>query len=81
MKIQKLSLSVFMAVICMSFVVSAQDGDRVPPCMQIKKACENAGFQKGKARDCMKKVTSGEKVLGVSINADVVSQCKEKHEK
>jgi hypothetical protein len=57
------------------------------PCMQIKKACEAAGFQRGKTKegnlvkDCMQKITNGESVKNVNVSADVVNGCKEKHEK
>jgi hypothetical protein len=60
--------------------------------MEIKKACEGAGYQsglsrgkmkegKGSVKDCMSKITNGETVSGVKLNASVVSGCKEKHEK
>ncbi len=63
------------------------DVENLQPCMQIKKACEAAGFQRGKTKegnlvkDCMQKITNGEAVKGVTIAADVVNGCKEKHEK
>ncbi len=81
MKIQNLSIFAVLAILSTSFYVLAQDGDRVPPCMQIKKACEKAGLHKKKARDCMKQVIAGEKVSGVVIDPKVVNNCKEKHEK
>lgn len=53
------------------------------PCMQIKKACESGGVLRGKLKlkDCIKKITSGEKVAGVTVSSDVIQSCKEKHEK
>lgn len=50
------------------------------PCMQIKKACESAKG-KIKIKDCIKKVTSGEKVSGVTVQSEVIQNCKEKFEK
>lgn len=59
------------------------DTEKLQPCMQIKKACEGAGYHKGKikVKDCMQKITNGESVDGVKVTADVVNGCKEKHEK
>lgn len=53
------------------------------PCMQIKKACESSGLLGGKLKlkDCIKKVTSGEKVSGVNIKSEIIQNCKEKFEK
>ncbi len=88
MKKNILLLSLFL-----SFNVLAQDlEDKLQPCMEIKKACESAGFQsglsrgkmkegKGLVKDCMRKLTNGEKVSGVHVESDVISGCKEKHEK
>jgi hypothetical protein len=75
-----------------SFVLQAQDTEKLQPCMEIKKACEGAGFKsglqraktkdtKGSVKDCMSKLTNGESVSGVNVSADVISGCKEKHEK
>mgnify|MGYP001165604890 CR=1 FL=1 len=78
--------------VLVSFSSHAQDTDKLQPCMEIKKACESAGYQsglsrgkmkqgKGLVKDCMAKVTNGESVSGVKVGADVISGCKEKHEK
>jgi hypothetical protein len=78
--------------VLVSFSTNAQDIDKLQPCMEIKKACEAAGYQsglsrgkmkegKGLVKDCMSKVTNGEAVSGVKVGADVISGCKEKHEK
>lgn len=48
-----------------------------PPCLVVKKACDSAGLHK--AKDCFKKVMSGEKVTGVTIQDSVLSQCKDKN--
>lgn len=75
-----------------SFSAGAQDTDKLQPCMEIKKACEAAGYQsglqrgkmkegKGSVKDCMSKVTNGESVSGVKVGVSVISGCKEKHEK
>lgn len=73
-----------------SFSAQAQDTDKMQPCMEIKKACEGAGFKSGLSRgkvkdgsvkDCMYKITNGESVSGVSVSASVINGCKEKHEK
>ncbi len=87
MKIIALVLSLFV-----SLSLYAQDADKLQPCMEIKKACESAGYQsgllrgkakegKGSVKDCMYKITNGETVSGVKVSASVVSGCKEKHEK
>lgn len=59
------------------------DSEKLQPCMQIKKACEGVGYNKGKikVKDCMQKITNGELVDGVKVSVDVVNGCKEKHEK
>ena len=80
-----------------SFSLQAQDTEKLQPeklqpCMEIKKACEGAGYKSGlqrsKAKDakgsvkyCMGKLTNGETVDGVNVSADLISGCKEKHEK
>lgn len=68
------------------FAIESSEG--LQPCMQIKKACESAGFQKGKAKDgkisvkdCMQKITNGETVTHVKLSSDIINGCKEKHEK
>ena len=62
----------------------AQD-ENSKPCLEVKKACESAGFTKGKHKegkglfkDCMQKLSNGETVDGVSVSADAISACKEK---
>lgn len=57
------------------------------PCETIKKACEAAGFQKGKHKDgkglfidCMGKLAKGESVPGVTVSQDDINACKTKHE-
>jgi hypothetical protein len=63
------------------------EGEKNKPCLEIKKACESAGFSKGKHKegkglhkDCMQKLAAGEVVAGVSISADVISACKKKRD-
>lgn len=53
------------------------------PCMQIKKACEASGLLGGKLKlkDCIKKITNGEKITGVNVKSEVIQNCKEKFEK
>ncbi len=64
-----------------SMTYSYADSDlAAQPCMQIKKACESAKG-KIKIKDCIKKITSGEKVSGVSVKSEVIQNCKEKFEK
>lgn len=86
---KKIALIIF---VLGSFSARAEDEDKLQPCMEIKKACEAAGFQsglqrgkvregKGLVKDCMSKVTHGESVAGVKVSASVISGCKEKHEK
>ena len=77
--------SIILILTCITSLCFADDA--TPPCMQMKKACEAAGFQKGKAKDgkglvkdCMSKLSRGESVSGVTLSADVISGCKEKHE-
>jgi hypothetical protein len=57
------------------------------PCLEVKKACESAGFKKGDHKDgkglykdCMQKLANGETVAGVSVTPEQVSACKVKHE-
>ena len=75
---------VLIVSVLVSIWASAQDGEKLQPCMEIKKACES-GLQrskgKGLVKDCMAKVTNGETVAGVLVGDDVVRSCKEKHEK
>lgn len=53
------------------------------PCLEIRKACEAAGYLKGKSQqeknlvDCVKAVREGQTPSGVQISADVVKACKE----
>ncbi len=72
-----------MTVLAVSQVFA--QGEKGKPCMEVKKACEAAGFTKGDHKegkglhkDCMQKLANGEVVSGVSIPADVISACKEK---
>lgn len=62
----------------------AQD-EKSKPCLEIKKACESAGYMKGKHKegkglfkDCMQKLSHGEVVEGISLSADTISACKDK---
>lgn len=71
-----------------SILSFAEEAEKLQPCMEIKKACESAGFKKGKlkegktsVKDCMFKITNGESVSGVTVGADTINGCKEKHEK
>ncbi len=56
--------------------------DDSKPCMMVAKACVHAGYtqhgsaDKGFWKDCMKPVIMGMSVKGVSIDADVVKQCR-----
>lgn len=54
------------------------------PCLEVKKACESAGFSKGKAKegrglvkDCMRKLSEGQTVDGVKLNPAVIKACKD----
>lgn len=77
--------------VLVSLSSQAQDTDKLQPCMEIKKACESAGFksglqrgkmkEQGSVKDCMFKITNGESVSGVNVSANVINGCKEKHEK
>ena len=67
-----------------SHAFAADDASK--PCMQIKQACEAAGFKKGDHKegkglfaDCMKKLAAGESVAGVNVSAEEVAACKAKH--
>lgn len=57
------------------------------PCLEMKKACESAGFIKGKRsdgkslyKDCIFKLNKGEIVQGVSVSTEVVAACKQKRQ-
>lgn len=73
------------------FIVTAQaqnqQGESITlPCLEVKRACENAGYSKGMAksaktvRDCMARLSSGEKLNDVKISQEFVEACKEKRE-
>ena len=54
------------------------------PCLEVKKACEAAGFSKGKAKegrglvkDCIRKLSEGQSVDGVKLNPAVIKACKD----
>ncbi len=75
---------IFTMIVC-SFSVTMAQEEASKPCLEVKKACEAAGFTKGKHKDgkglykdCMQKLGSGESVEGVSISAEAVAACKEK---
>lgn len=79
-----MSKAIFAMIIFSVGVVFAQE-ETSKPCLEVKKACEAAGFTKGKHKDgkglykdCMQKLGNGESVEGVSISADAVAACKEK---
>ena len=67
---------------------SENAGGNNKPCLEVKKACEAAGFAKGKHKegdkglhkDCMQKLANGETVEGVTVSADVIAACKQKRE-
>ena len=70
-------------LICCSLAFGQDENSK--PCLEIKKACETAGFIKGKHKegkglfkDCMQKLANGEVVEGVSVSADSIAACKEK---
>jgi hypothetical protein len=76
---------IILSMIVFSFSVAFAQDETSKPCLEVKKACELAGFTKGKHKDgkglykdCMQKLGSGESVEGVSISADAISACKEK---
>ena len=56
------------------------------PCLEIKKACESAGFKigkssketKGSVKDCMKRLAEGQTLEGVQVSNSVVKACNEK---
>jgi hypothetical protein len=58
------------------------------PCLEIKAACEAAGYQKGDHKkngkglyvDCMKKIMDGGAVKGVNVGAEKVAACKARKE-
>lgn len=85
----KLRYFLSLCICLFTFSIFADEAsDRPQPCMQIKKACESAGFQMGKAKegkglvkDCMRKITNGESVPGVKLSTEIINGCKEKHEK
>jgi len=65
-----------------------KSGQGEKPCLEVKKACEAAGFEKGKHKegkglylDCIKKLANGESVAGVSVSADVIASCKQRQDK
>lgn len=71
-------------MIVSSFQAFASD-EKSKPCMEVKKACEAAGFSKGKHKegkglhiDCVQKLANGEAVAGVTISQDVIAACKAK---
>ncbi|MEO8402273.1 MAG: hypothetical protein ABI597_10870 [Gammaproteobacteria bacterium] len=65
--------------------VFAQPGmmDRDKNCMTIAKACEAAGFTRGKSPnkgfwfDCMKPIVLGKTVAGVTIDPAVAKSCRQ----
>ena len=74
--------------VCFQFVwiskASAQTETSDLPCLEVKKACESAGFSKGKAKegrglvkDCMRKLSEGQSVDGVKLNPAVIKACKD----
>lgn len=76
---------IIFAMIVFSFGITFAQEETSKPCLEVKKACEVAGFTKGKHKDgkglykdCMQKLGNGESVEGVSISADAVAACKEK---
>lgn len=69
-----------------SSVLHAEEMDPKHPCLNIKKACEAAGFVKGQHKqgkglwkDCMDKLAKGETVPGVTANPTEIEACKAKH--
>lgn len=76
---------VFCVLLITSFRLMAEENSQNRPCMEVKKACETAGFAKGLRKegkglykDCMQKLAAGEVVAGVSVSAEVIAACKEK---
>lgn len=58
------------------------------PCMVIKKACEDAHFEKGEAKNgnglfmnCMKPLMEGKAVPGVQVESSVIEGCRMRKEK
>ncbi len=81
----KLFVATMLTLIITNF--SFADSEKSQPCMEVKKACESAGFEKGKhkegkglVKDCMAKLSAGEPVDGVTVSAELVSACKDKRE-
>jgi hypothetical protein len=76
---------IIFSMIVFSFGITFAQEETSKPCLEVKKACESAGFTKGKHKegkglykDCMQKLGRGEAVEGVLISADAISACKEK---
>jgi hypothetical protein len=75
-------LLMIVSVLAAANVFANEDSSK--PCLEVKKACESAGFTlgqhkvgKGLHKDCMQKLAAGEAVTGVTVSADVVSACKQ----
>lgn len=76
-------------VIIFSFALQAQAYNaKAPECQVIKMACDAAGYKPGgylkgykkpkkaPAIDCLKKITDGEAVEGVSVAPQTIAACK-----
>jgi ribosome maturation protein Sdo1 len=77
---------IFVSLILAAGTVAHAEGEK-HPCASLKKACEAAGFQVGKAKegkglfkDCMQKLAKGESVPGVNVSVDEIAACKAKHQ-
>ncbi len=75
-----------LGVLVLSLSYASAQEENSKPCLEIKKACETAGFVKGKHKegkglfkDCMQRLSNGEAVEGVSISAEVIAACKDKN--
>ncbi len=83
----KLRLILSLGILAWSGLVHGYDVN-APECKVIKMACDSAGYKPGgflkgykkpkkaPAIDCLKKITDGERVEGVSVAAQTIAACK-----
>ncbi|MGZ3744063.1 MAG: hypothetical protein ACXWRE_06945 [Pseudobdellovibrionaceae bacterium] len=73
------------ALILLGSINTFAQGNEGKPCLEIKSACEAAGFKKGGHKekkglykDCLQPILAGQSVAGVTVGSQVVIACKEK---